>query len=120
MHSPGHNVSAMPVAQSPDTHMRFATVSWDRLWPVALAVQHDVGSVCAPIIAHMQPHFQRATAWADEQLGRLHPWQIAVSAVVGTWLLLTLYRWVTDIVADVRDVGERSCSLFAAHTAVPC
>ena len=83
-----------------------ATKTWDRLWPIAMTVQHDVESVCAPIIAQLQPHVQRATSWTDAQLGSLQPWQIVLLAVGSTWLALTLWRRLADIVTDIRDVGE--------------
>ena len=110
MHAAGQNGS-MSSPYSPSQHSQLASTTWDKLWPVALTVQHDVETVCAPVIAHLQPHIHRATAWADEQLGRLHPWQIVVLAIAGTWVALTLYRWIADIVADVRDVGKHSSSI---------
>ena len=118
MHASGHNGTVSSPC-SPSQHSQLASTTWDKLWPIALTVQHDVESVCAPVIAHLQPHLHRATAWTDERLGRLHPWQIAVLVIAGTWVALTLYRWIADIVADVRDVGRNSSNRHSAHALVP-
>lgn len=83
-----------------------ASATWTRLQPLTSTVQHDLHKLCAPILDKLQPYFHQATQWTDTQLADLPPWQVAVLAVASTWLALTLYRWVSNVVADVRDVGE--------------
>lgn len=84
-----------------------ASATWTRLQPLASTVQHDLQRLCAPVIDSLRPYFDRATLWTDTQLADLPPWQVAVLAIASTWLALTLYRWVSNVVADIRDVGER-------------
>ena len=93
-----------------------AAATWTRLRPVAATVQNDLQSMFGPILEHLQPHVQRATEWADTQLDYLHPWQIALLAVGSTWVALTCYRWLTDLAADVRDVGESPHHTRHKHT----
>ena len=65
----------------------------------------------------------RATAWTDRQLESLQPWQIALLAIGGTWVVLKLLRWLSDLVVDVRDVGETHfswCSFTNAMTVQLC
>ena len=83
-----------------------ASATWTRLQPLTSTVQHDLQRLCAPILDKLQPYFHQATQWTDTQLADLPPWQVAVLAIVSTWLALTLYRWVATVVADIRDVGE--------------
>lgn len=96
-----------------------ASATWTRLQPLTSTVQHDLHKLCAPILAKLQPYFHQATQWTDTKLADLPPWQIAVLAVASTWLALTLYRWVSHVVADVRDVGEshshKECSFAVEH-----
>ena len=122
MGSSGQN-SSMVCPQPTSSFPEVATASWTRLRPVAMTVQHDLESLCGPVLAHLQPHMNRATAWTDRQLESLQPWQIALLAIGGTWVVLKVLRWLSDLVADVRDVGETlfSCCCFTtAITAQLC
>ena len=83
-----------------------ATSTWTRLQPIASTVQHDLQHLCAPILSSLRPQFTQATNWIDTQLVDLQPWQVAVLAVGSTWLALTLYKWVSNVVTDIRDVGK--------------
>lgn len=100
-------VCPQPTSSFPEV----ATATWTRLRPVAMTVQHDLESLCGPVLAHLQPHMNRATAWTDKQLESLQPWQIALLAIGSTWVVLKLLRWLSDLVADVRDVGVVQTSL---------
>lgn len=105
-----------------------AGATWTRLQPLASTVQHDLQRLCAPMLDNLRPYFHEATQWTDRQLTGLPPWQIAVLATASTWLALTLYRWVSNIVADIRDVGKaptiKHNTLKTVHTsfmsALPC
>lgn len=105
MGSSGQN-SSVVCPQPTSSFPEVATATWTRLRPVAMTVQHDLESLGGPVLAHLQPHMNRATAWTDRQLESLQPWQIALLAIGGTWVVLKLLRWLSDLVADVRDVGE--------------
>ena len=110
-------VCPQPTSSFPEV----ATATWTRLRPVAMTVQHDLESLCGPVLAHLQPHMNRATAWTDAQLESLQPWQIALLAIGGTWVVLKVLRWLSDQVADVRDVGETLfCCFNTAMTAQLC
>ena len=85
-----------------------AGATWTRLLPLASTVQHDLQRLCAPLLDNLRPHFHRATQWTDTQLAGLQPWQIAVLAIASTWLATTLYRWLSTIVSDIRDVGRHT------------
>ena len=101
---------AQPVSSFPEV----ATATWSRLRPFAMTVQQDLESLCGPLLVHLQPHMNRATAWTDRQLESLQPWQIALLAIGSTWVALRLFRWLADLVTDVRDVGEVP-TLFSAR-----
>lgn len=88
-----------------------AGATWTRLQPLCSTVQQDLQSLCAPLLANLRPHFHQATQWTDTQLAGLPPWQIAVLAIASTWLATTLYRWVSNIVADILDVGVLQTSI---------
>lgn len=106
--STGHlarNISAectQPLLRFPEV----ATLTWTRLQPLTSTVQQDLQRLCAPVLQRVHPYFHQATQWTDTQLADLPPWQVAVLAIASTWLALTLYRWVSNVVADIRDVGE--------------
>lgn len=122
MGSSGQN-SSMVCPQPTSSFPEVAAATWTRLRPVAMTVQHDLQSLCGPVLAHLQPHMNRATAWTDRQLESLQPWQIALLAIGGTWVVLKLLRWLSDLVADVRDVGEIQfywCCFNTTVTAQPC
>ena len=89
---------------------KVATATWTRLQPIASTVQHDLQQLCAPILSSLRPQFTQITHLIDTQLVDLQPWQIAVLAISSTWLALTLYKWVSNVVIDIRDVGK---TLFA-------
>ena len=106
--STGHlarNISA----ECTQPRLRFpevASATWTRLQPLTSIVQQDLQRLCAPILDKLRPYFHQATQWTDTQLADLPPWQVAVLAIASTWLALTLYRWVSNVVADILDVGE--------------
>ena len=85
-----------------------AGATWTRLFPLASTVQHDLQRFCGPLLDNLRPHFHRATQWTDTQLAGLPPWQIAVLAIASTWLATTLYRWLSTILSDIRDVGKHT------------
>lgn len=96
-----------------------ASTTWTRMQPLTSIVQQDLQRLCAPILDRLHPYFHQATQWTDTQLADLPPWQVAVLAIASTWLALTLYRWVSNVVADIRDVGEshphKQCSFAIEH-----
>lgn len=99
-----------------------ASATWTRLQPLTSTVQQDLQRLCAPVLDRLQPYFHQATQWTDVQLADLPPWQVAVLAIASTWLALTLYRWASNVVEDIRDVGElhshKQCSFFIEQCAL--
>ena len=92
-----------------------ATSTWTRLQPIASTVQHDLESLLSPVLDNLRPHLNQATQWTDKQLSSFQPWQVAVLAIGGTWLVLTLHRWVLNVVTDIRDVGKTLASCVRPH-----
>lgn len=79
---------------------------WDRLRFLSLSARQDLASRLAPLVEHAQPYTVRATGWANEQLAGLQPWQIALLGICSAWVALTVYNWLTELLADVRETGE--------------
>lgn len=82
---------------------------------MSLSVWRDLEQKLSPYLIHVQPYTAQATQWTNKQLAGLQPWQIALLSICSAWLALTLARWLSDVVADVRETGK-TCLIKTAQS----
>ena len=86
---------------------------------MSLSVWRDLEQKLSPYLVHVQPYTAQATRWTDKQLAELQPWQIALLSICSAWLALTLARWLSDVIADVRETGK-TCPINIAQSRIEC